>query len=156
MTTMDQLFKALPKDLQWEILTEFIGTHVVRNGKLIRKIVLNTINHQVKYLIRNRPCYGWLYKRNNEELNKRVFVRFPSNGRNMMFCRDIDTNDTIYLYYKQILIHSIWEFVWEAQFETDVLEKLDLPPFIKRHYPSYPYTNKKLGRNHTLYTQSHI
>ena len=34
---MDQLFKALPQDLQWEVLTEFTGTHSVRNGKLIKK-----------------------------------------------------------------------------------------------------------------------
>ena len=35
---MDKLFKALPRDLQWEILSEFVGTHVVRNGKLMRKM----------------------------------------------------------------------------------------------------------------------
>ena len=38
---MDELFKALPRDLQWEILSEFVGTHVVRNGKLMRKMVGN-------------------------------------------------------------------------------------------------------------------
>jgi hypothetical protein len=35
---MDNLFKALPRDLQWEILADFVGTHTVRNGKLIRKL----------------------------------------------------------------------------------------------------------------------
>ena len=35
---MDNLFKALPRDLQWEILSEFVGTHAVRNGKLMRKL----------------------------------------------------------------------------------------------------------------------
>jgi hypothetical protein len=35
---MDQLFKALPRDLQWEILVDFVGTHTVRNGKLMRKL----------------------------------------------------------------------------------------------------------------------
>lgn len=143
--TPDQLLKALPRDLQWEVLAEFVGTHVVRNGKLIRKLRLDTINHQLKYLIRNRLCYGWLYKRNNDELNKRVFTRFPSNGRTMMFCRDINTDETIYLYAKQTHIHSVWEFMWEVQFEIVVLETLDLPPFMKHEYPSYPYTNKKMG-----------
>jgi hypothetical protein len=153
---MDQLFKALPRDLQWEVLTEFVGTHVVRNGKLMRKLKPNINSDQYNYTIRERPCYGWLYKRNNEELN-RVFARFPSNGRMIMFCRDIDTNDTIYLYYKQILIHSIWEFVWEARFVPDQKEELIVSPiFNKNTYPSYPYTNKKLVRNNTLYTQSHI
>jgi hypothetical protein len=145
--TPDQLLKALPRDLQWEILSEFVGTHVVRNGKLRRKLRLDTINHQLKYLIRNRPCYGWLYKRNNDELNKRVFARFPSNGRMMMFCRDFNTDETINLYYKWTYIHSVWEFMWKVKFETVVLETLDLPPFIKHEYPSYPYTNKKMSRS---------
>ena len=38
---MDNLFKALPSDLQWEILQDFVGTHVVRNGKLMRKMTGN-------------------------------------------------------------------------------------------------------------------
>lgn len=42
---MDQLFQQLPRDLQWEVLIEFVGTHVVRNGKLIRKIAFSTTQH---------------------------------------------------------------------------------------------------------------
>jgi hypothetical protein len=37
--SIDQLFNALPRDLQWEILSEFVGTHAVRKGKLMRKLV---------------------------------------------------------------------------------------------------------------------
>ena len=44
---MDQLFKALPRDLQWEVLADFVGTHVVRNGKLLRKLD-NTITDRLK------------------------------------------------------------------------------------------------------------
>ena len=36
---MDSLFKALPRDLQWEILENFVGTHIVRNGRLRRKLI---------------------------------------------------------------------------------------------------------------------
>jgi hypothetical protein len=35
---MDKLFKSLPTELQWEIMEKFVGTHVVRNGKLRRKL----------------------------------------------------------------------------------------------------------------------
>jgi hypothetical protein len=140
---IDKLFKALPRDLQWEILSEFLGTHVVRNGKLRRKILLNTINYQVKYLIRHRPSYYWLYKRDKEEDNKRVFAKFPGNQR-MMFCRDFHTDETIYLYYKKTLIESVWEFLWVVRFAPSRLEdSIILEPFVKHSYPSYPFTNKK-------------
>ena len=43
---MDQLFLMLPRDLQWEVLSEFLGTHVVRKGKLIKKIVFDN-RHQM-------------------------------------------------------------------------------------------------------------
>ena len=38
MMTTDELFIKLPRDLQWEILETFVGTHIVRNGKLMRKM----------------------------------------------------------------------------------------------------------------------
>ena len=145
--TIDQLFIRLPRDLQWEILETFVGTHTVRNGKLRRKLKLNTISHELKYLIRNRPCYGWLYKRNSDEENKRIFAEFPPNGRTMMFFRDVNTDETIYLYGKQVQIHSVWDFKWKVRFTPiNPNDLIVLPPFEKHVYPSYPYTNKKLGR----------
>ena len=39
--SMEKLFKDLPRDLQWEILTEFVGSHSVRKGKIIQKIVFD-------------------------------------------------------------------------------------------------------------------
>ena len=34
---MEQLLKALPRDLQWHILAEFVGSHAVRKGRLMKK-----------------------------------------------------------------------------------------------------------------------
>ena len=45
---MDQLFRALPRDLQWEVLTEFTGTHTVRKGKLRRKMVFDAKHQMVQ------------------------------------------------------------------------------------------------------------
>jgi len=140
---MDNLFLKLPRDLQWEILTEFVGTHVVRNGKLMRKMSLDINTAQYKYTIRDRPCYGWLYKRFKDEDNTRVCARFPSNESHMMFWRDPNTDDTIILCRKSAELDSLWDKLCEAQFTTIVLENLDLQPFIKHTYPSYPFTDKK-------------
>ena len=144
---MNQLFIALPRDLQWEILSEFVGTHVVRNGKLMRKISGNINFDQHKYLKRDRPCYNWIYNMRDDEANKRRFVRFPANGSSMMFCRDFRTDETIYLYRKSIQLHSLWDSIWEVQFEpVKSCDSVILEPFIKHQYPSYPYTNKKMRR----------
>jgi hypothetical protein len=145
---MDQLFKALPSDLQWEILAEFVGTHAVRNGKLMRKLRLAMTFDQFTYTKRERPCYDWLCKHENEEENKRVFARFPSNGMKVMFCRDPNTDDTIYLYRKSVKLNSLWDSIWQAHFTSNRLDdSVILEPFIKHSYPPYPYTNKKMGRH---------
>jgi hypothetical protein len=129
--TVDQLFLKLPRDLQWEILETFVGTHVVRNGKLMRKLTVDLNREQQKYLVRVRPCYDWLYNTGNEEGNKQLFTDWFYNSFNdddhmrtfskfagsnqILFCRDRDTDDTIYMYRKPIDDHYL-DATWEAQF----------------------------------------
>ena len=59
---MDNLFLKLPRDLQWEILTEFVGTHVVRNGKLMRKLptMTKTLKQHIFHI--NSIC-PWHYSK---------------------------------------------------------------------------------------------
>ena len=159
--TTDQLFIALTRDLQWEILEKFVGTHAVRNGKLRRKLVLNINNDQKKYLVRDRPCYDWLYNTHSEE-NKILFAQWYFNSFNdddhmrifskfagsnhILFCRDENTDDTIYMYRKPMK-KEYFNSNWEPQFTPiNPNDLIVLPPFEKHVYPSYPYTNKKLGR----------
>lgn len=145
---MDQLFKKLPRDLQWEILVDFVGTHVVRNGKLIRKIVF-TIRDEVTLRHLGRDVYlpvinptrirqnlPWLYK--PLEDTGPFYVVFRGE-KPVKFCVDARTGETIYCYRK--IINDI--ALWEAQFTSDEFPRVDLPPFEKHSYPSYPYTAKK-------------
>ena len=157
MMTMDQLFNKLPRDLQWEVLSEFVGTHVVRNGKLMRKLVLKLNLAQQKYLVRDRPCYDWLYNRNNEEENNMIFSEWFYNSFNdddhmrtfskfagsnqIMFCRDQNTDATIYMYRKPCQ-DEYFDDNWEAKFVKE--DGTVLMPFKKNVYPSYPFTNKKM------------
>jgi len=159
--TLDQLFLRLPRDLQWEILETFVGTHVVRFKKLRRKLRLNINSAQQKYLLRDRPCYDWLYNTHSEE-NKTLFAQWYFNSFNdddhmrtfakfagsnhILFCRDENTDDTIYMYRKEVQ-HPHFNSNWEAQFSPiNPSELIVLPPFKKHVYPSYPFTNKKMGR----------
>jgi hypothetical protein len=132
---MDKLFKALPRDLQWEVLSEFVGTHVVRNGKLIRKIA-HTIGGGVVTGQRVRQRLSWLYDRHD---NIQHYVRFYTNEQ-MKFCEDAITGDTIYCYRKIIDDLPLWEVQFTSPRAEDTIT---LPPFVKHTYPSYPYTNKK-------------
>ena len=144
---MDQLFIALPRDLQWEILSEFVGTHVVRNGKLRRKIVYfkfpgSTFREMGKYaanvtgLFRVRTCHKWLYDRGDDIQH---YVRFYGEQR-VIFCEDALSGKTIFCYRK--IIDGLP--LWEVHFTPDTLEEPNnIPPFVKHDYPSYPFTNKK-------------
>lgn len=129
---MDKLFKALPRDLQWEVLTEFLGTHVVRGGKLMRKIAYN---HALP-VTRVRQRLSWLYDRHD---NIQHYVRFYTNEQ-MKFCEDAHSGETIYCYRKIIDDLPLWEIQFTTPRADDAIT---LPPFVKRTYPSYPYTAKK-------------
>jgi hypothetical protein len=144
---MDQLFKALPRDLQWEVLSEFVGTHVVRNGKLMRKIVYfkfpgSTFREMGKYAVnvdglsRVRPCYKWLHDRGDDIQH---CVRFYGEQR-VIFCEDVLSRKTIICYRK--IIDGLP--LWEVHFTPDLIdEPSNIPPFVKHDYPSYPFTDKK-------------
>jgi hypothetical protein len=147
---MDLLFKALPRDLQWEVLTEFVGTHVVRNGKLIRKIVYGTMNLRfIRQLengyfvpvlnpIRVRQCLAWMYDRQDA---RPKYIRFTTLGNQQMkFCDDGIAGDTIFCYRKIVDQHTLWEVQYPAFRAADAVT---LPPFVKHSYPSYEHTNKK-------------
>jgi hypothetical protein len=155
---MEQLFKALPRDLQWEVLTEFVGTHVVRKGKLRRKIVYGMINGKVVRqledttvlpvitIIRVRQRLGWLF--DIPEIARPQHIRFTTLGnRQMQFCYDGVSGDTIFGYRKIVDYHTLWEMQYPA---TRTEDTVTLPRFVKHEYPSYPFTNKKrripLGR----------
>ena len=151
MMNMWQLFKALPRDLQWEILSEFVGTHVVRNGKLMRKIIYVMMNGRLmrqlednKVLpiintIRLRHRLAWL---NELVIDARPkYIRFNTLNQQMIkFCHDGITGDTIFCYRKIVDNQRLWEVQYPTFRAEDAIS---LPPFVKHESPSYPYTNKK-------------
>jgi len=65
--SMDQLFKALPRDLQWEILSEYVGSHSVRKGKLMTKMVFDDRHKMVKFIRVCRVAFGAKRKAYDED-----------------------------------------------------------------------------------------
>lgn len=151
---MDQLFQKLPRDLQWEILADFVGTHVVRNGKLIRKIVFTirdgvTLRHLGRDLYlpvvnptRIRESLPWLYKSRRGDPDygdtRPFYVPCFPETKQIKFFADARTGETLYGFRKQIA----YQFLWVIHSPTSDTSD-DLPPFEKHSYPSYPYTAQK-------------
>ncbi len=112
--TMDQLFKALPRDLQWEVLVDFVGTHAVHGGKLMRKIAYNKF-----YLL----------------LTIMKPFRVTSN---------LQPGQVHYFYRKMIDGELHVFNVCTTTYSLSINDTpLHIAPFVKHEYPSYPYTDKK-------------
>ena len=143
---MDNLFKSLPRDLQWEVLTEFVGTHVVRCGKLMRKIVLTKINGKTFRLTGGNEVpvavADLVRHRKQLPLVKPKYLRIYSNtDKEMQFFRDQNTDETVYLhrtYTNHMVLYEVRYLVTGEETDSAVL-----PPFNGTTYPSYPYTSKK-------------
>jgi hypothetical protein len=149
------LFKALPQDLQWEILSEFVGTHVVRNGKLMRKL---TGEIQLRLLNTMRCNYGGLYLKFKPAMYNPQYVT-------RVDC-DIETKALLLAKYNMYVflctktvnnnIKMSYRYVIANQPYIVTLDNIVvLPPFVKHSYPSYEHTDKKKGlieKKVTLYS----
>ena len=142
---MDQLVKALPRDLQWEILSEFVGSHSVRKGKLIRKFEFDNRHEIMLYFVyRIVKCDIWLYK---ADFNAASYVQMR-DGSQMMFCEDPVSGEMGYTFRKRVKrTHSSMPKCWTREY-FPMNDSVILPPFEKHSYPSYPDTKKKKEARH--------
>ncbi len=136
---MWQLFKNLPRDLRWEVLSEFIGSHAVRKGKLIKKMVCDARHQIVQDIRRIHVCYIGAY---NTDFNAKTYIRM-SDGSQLMFCEDPIYGEMGYTFRKNIVRECSWMPKCYGQQYTPMNDSVVLPPFEKRSYPSYPFTDKK-------------
>ena len=137
---MDKLFKALPRDLQWEVLTVFVGSHAVRKGQLIQK--LNNLDSKYQ-LIRDmarieKCCIGQYIV----AFNTKSFVQLP-NGSQLMFCECPYTGYMGYKFRQVLKRECSWMPKAYGLQYTSLTYSDPLPPFEKHTYPSFPDTDKK-------------
>ena len=145
----------LPTDLQWEILTEFLGTHVVRNNKLIRRMDGEIQNKLIEYAKQNylfdhpKCClkqkpyhfvYGntpWYWQRAYDHPDYKVTeVSLYKNETVFALVENIQTGESWHSYYSSS----------NNMYTCPIDDSVILLPYVKHYYPSYPYTNKKLKR----------
>jgi len=136
---MWQLFKHLPRDLRWEVLSEFVGSHAVRKGKLMKKLVVDNRHQMVKDIPRIRECYIQLYR---HSFNAKTDVQLFS-GSQLMFCENSASGEMGYLFRKRkVRTHSREPKSYGFQY-TPMNNSVTLPPYEKHSYPSYEDTDKK-------------
>jgi len=142
---MDDLFKALPTALQWEILCVFVGSHVVRNnrlrrrldGKVQKEILANSIENSKSHRLQstippiltifNEYKIPWLYK--YEVIG---MVHFSAGAKRILLKQKC-TGQLSHWY----IGHDRWTVI--------TIDELILPPYIKYVYPSWESTDKKKG-----------
>ena len=147
-------FKALPTDLQWEILVDFVGTHSVRNGKLMRKLVIPSHHQPLKYAITHvDPKFPLRYGKYgvmcvhpeipaflSENVDIVSFVTLSDGSRIMCGVGTI-TKKLSYIFRTPTKIVGDCPR-WDHERHM-VDDSVILDPFVKHNYPSYPFTNKK-------------
>jgi hypothetical protein len=139
---MERLFKALPTELQWEILCVFVGSHVVRNNRLRRRldgrIHKEILNNTIEYSesrrlhLKIQPMFNvdkipWLGK-----YTIVAIINFSEGGRRILI-ENTDSGQLSYWY----MCNNVWV--------VSTMEDRVLPPFVKRVYPSWKSTDKKKG-----------
>ena len=150
--TMDELFKALPRDLQWEILEDFVGGYAVRTNKLRRlltddpmiQIMRHTYginqscppNGYLKNFVIHHRRYTFPHNYELENTRTEAKLEFSTKEKFVILFRNISTNKYSYGYKSS----DQWIIM---PFDESVV----LPPYERHHYPSYPNTNKKLRRS---------
>ena len=137
---MDKMFANLPRDLQWEILAVFVGSHAVRKGKLIQK--LNLVGNkfqQIQDMARIEKCYIGQYI---VAFNTASFVQLP-NGSQLMFCECPYTGYMGYKFRQVLKRECSWMPKAYGLQYTSLTYSAPLPPFEKHTYPSYEDTDKK-------------
>jgi len=142
MMNMDQLFRALPRDLQWEVLTEFTGTHTVRKGQLRRKMVLDDAKHK---MVQDMPRIQTIVSPVGYSYTQEITYVKLSGGREISCYQSPNGKDTYYMFVSNRPYDPNRSYHC-GKFITSFLppeNSVDLPPFVKHSYPSYEHTDKK-------------
>ena len=136
---ISQLFDALPCDLQWEILSVFVGSHSVRNGVLIQKLVRDKRFDMLENLSHIRICNIHTYTMN---WNAKSIVNMR-DGSQLMYCESSFSGKSGVLFRKIRPSNYPGSWSWAVTFTPLAVQDVILTPYVKHSFHSYPHTNKK-------------
>ena len=144
MMNLNQLFLTFQHNLRWVSLIEFVGSHSARNGKLIKKLVVDE-RHQ---MLLNMPL-----------ISQKIGIEYDtsflwaetaaimSNNRYLAFGESCGSGRLAHGFRKIVPVddddddNRPW---YGLNMEITYMDdSVVLPPFVKHSYPSYENTNKK-------------
>lgn len=138
---MEKLFKDLPRDLQWEILTEFVGSHSVRKGKLIQKIVFD---YRHRMLLVHASLHSPIKSTGKPNLCRIVSCAQLRDNSILAYCHDkVGSGKMGYMFLLLKENNYYLDYVY-----TPMNDSVILPTFVKHYYTSYEDTDKKKIARH--------
>jgi hypothetical protein len=141
-----QLFNSLPRDLQWEILSVFVGSHSVRKGVLIRKLPVNDFRFRLLENI-SLICVCNIQKYTSHWDAKTIV--YMHNGSQLMYCQSKNSERMGVMFRKK---KSHLDNFWGVTYTPLAVSDVVLLTYVKHSYPSYPDTeNKKSLRRNSNY-----
>ena len=137
-----QLFKTLQRNLRWLLLIEFITTHSARNGKLIKKLVVDERHQMLLNMPRIRQDIGIEY---DTSFLWAETAAIMSNNRYLAFGESCGSGRLAHGFRKIVPGDDDDNRPWYGvNMEITYMDdSVLLPPFEKHSYPSYEYTDKK-------------
>lgn len=162
---VDTLIKELPIDLQGEILEYLSAAYEVRKGKLIRKTlrmsgkIQSQLLNSMPQMMRGKKPIQLNLKTVPMEINNRMentkssykFFDHPKLLGDRSLAVVVDSYGTPSYRYRSNIDGQD-----SVEINTPINNDTVLEPFIKRDYPSYPFTGKKLGKNTTLKARTRL
>lgn len=159
MLKVDTLIKELPIDVQAEILEYLSAAYEVRKGKLMRKTlrmsgkIQEKLLHSIPQIMRGKQRVRLDLKTVPMEIRNRInntkswYKNFdhPKLLGDRSLAVVVDSNGTPSYRYRSNI-----EGLDSVEINTPMNNDTVLKRFIKRDYPSYPFTPKKLGKKQIL------
>ena len=149
---MDNLFKALPSELQYHILCIYVGTHVLRNGKLRRRF-----DGKIQEKLLSSTIYDQhyrLYLKEDILYDENIISSFQENPP---CCYETYRNIAIdifsYQHNLRVLVENritgelvFWYKFNKKEWNYYILDdSIILLSFVKKKYSSWENTDKKKG-----------
>lgn len=142
MMNLNQLFLTFQHNLRWISLIEFVGSHTVRDGKLIKKIAFDERHQMLMVRPSIHQVIGIGYDTSFFNAETAVIM---SNERYLAFGEGSGSGRLAHGFRKIVPGEDDDNRPWYGvNMEITYMDdSVVLPPFEKHSYPSYEYTDKK-------------
>jgi hypothetical protein len=139
LNIIEQLLKKLPTDVIWKILSDYLGTHYIESGKLIRKLSRTIDLSKISLpIVRGKYNYrNYFIVSDNFAWESMVII---NKNIRLYFCEDPSNGHICYIYDTlRTTDYSIEKY----KITTMIDNSINLPSFTKNQYLPLDDTKKR-------------